>query len=75
MEDSLENSEMRESEEDRNRLAAFCYPQRNRNNDSYENSSWQRGWKGNSGRTKKTWQELGILPTWGKLCVSFFFFL
>lgn len=42
MEGALENSEMRESEEDRNRLAAFDYPQRSRNNDSNENSSWQR---------------------------------
>ena len=73
-EGSLENSEMREFEEDRSRLAAFCSPQRNRNNDSNENSSWQRDWRGNPGRGKKAWQELGIFPTWGKLCVTFFFF-
>lgn len=74
MEGSLANSEMREFEEDRSRLAAFCSPQRNRNNDSNENSSWQRDWRGNPGRGKKAWQELGIFPTWGKLCVTFFFF-
>lgn len=73
-EGSLENSEMREFEEDRSRLAAFCSSQRNRNNDSNENSSWQRDWRGNPGRGKKAWQELGIFPTWGKLCVTFFFF-
>lgn len=49
------------------------YPQRGMDNDSYENSSWQRDWTGNPERGKKTWQELGILPTWGKLCVLFFF--
>lgn len=74
MEGALENSEMRESEEDRNRLAAFDYPQRSRNNDSNENSSWQRVWRGNPERGKKVWQELDILHTWEKLCVSFFFF-
>ena len=74
MEGSLENSEMREFEEDISRLAAFCSPQRNRNNDSNENSSWQRDWRGNPGRGKKSWQEHGIFPTWGKLCVTFFFF-
>ena len=55
-EGSLENSEMREFEEDRSRLAAFCSPQRNRNNDSNENSSWRRDWRGNPGRGKKAWQ-------------------
>ena len=38
MEGSLANSEMREFEEDRSRLAAFCSPQRNRNNDDIEDA-------------------------------------
>lgn len=41
MEGTLENSQMRQCEEDRSRLAAFFYSQRNRNNDNNENS-WQR---------------------------------
>lgn len=62
MEGVLENSKMRESEEGRSRLAAFYYPQRNRNNDSNENSSWQ-DWIGNPERRKNAWQELDIFPT------------
>lgn len=50
------------------RLAAFCHPQRDINNDRNENSSWRRGWRGTQ-RAKKAWQELGIYHLGKALCV------
>lgn len=66
---------MRESEEDRSRLAAFFYSQRNRNNDSNENSSWQRDGEATQREGRRLGRNLTFyLPGESFVCLSVFLF-
>lgn len=75
MEGSLENSEMREFEEDRSRLAAFCSLRETEIMMTMRTAAGRGDWKGNPGRGRRLGRNLAFFPMRKALCDILFFFL